>query len=137
MRDVWRIGVSLSLVVPLLVVGTVSLAQEAVPSVIGRTSHPMLFAGLLDTLRTVLLSPADQARLHAYHKVLAQETRRLPGRRVSLADLLPALFAQAQARARHGDPITENRAALLVLALYTSGRGLTRLVPRRSPGHSL
>ena len=71
--------------------------------------------------RTVLLPAADVARLRAYQERLVETVSGAPGR-VSLAALMPPLFRTARDRAAAGgDPIAENRAAIIVLALYVNG----------------
>ena len=90
--------------------------------------------------RSVLLSPAELERLRAYHDRLVDAAAAAPAR-VSLADLLPPLFRLAHERGARGDILRENRAALLVLALYVNGQGLAeiasaarqwpRIAPRR------
>jgi hypothetical protein len=88
--------------------------------------------------RDTLLPPEQRARLLAYQGVLAETTRRTDaGERASLLALMEPLFRHA--RERGGDPVAENRAALLVLGLYFQGVDLGRLLaaddlPRPRPG---
>lgn len=123
--------IAVCLVLGLLGAGGLSL--EAAQSVEPQAQALAVLSGwrtqFLRTLRAALFSPEEQARLQAYHDVLVQVSRAFTGRRVSLADVLPALFARSQERARHGDAVAENRAALLVLTIYTSGHSLATLVP--------
>ena len=76
--------------------------------------------------RSVLLSAADQDRLRAHHDRLVEAAAGAP-QRVSLAELMPPLFQLAHARGARGDIVRENRAAILVLALYVNGKGLEEL----------
>ena len=86
-------------------------------------------SGLLDKVRSVLLPRGDQERLRLYYEGLADLTRSLAGKNVSLTLLLPPIFQLAQERSRAGDPIEENRAALFVLALYVNDVDPVRLIP--------
>jgi len=87
-------------------------------------------ADLPDRLRAALLPPADEERFKAYQIRLAEITAdtRLP-RQISLMNLMKPLMAHADARSAGGDPIGENRAAIIVLAFYANGRGLGAIVP--------
>ncbi len=77
-----------------------------------------------------LMPPEQQQRLQAYHARLAQALRATP-RAASVAALLQPMFALATARsADGGDALAENRAALLTLALYATGRPLVRALPQ-------
>lgn len=78
--------------------------------------------------RAVLLAPEDQARLRAYQERLADTVERAP-RVISLATLMPPLFQLALDRGAAGDPVRENRAAIIVLALYAIGKPLDKFVP--------
>lgn len=82
-----------------------------------------------------LVPPEEQARLQRHHQRLAELTRAAPpGRSMSVAELLVPLFALARERSG-GDAgdneaaAAENRAALLTLTLFASGRALDRIVP--------
>ncbi len=73
-------------------------------------------------LKRRLLGPEEADRLRHYHGRLAEQTRTLkPGRPHSLSVLLSPLLGEARRRSVDGNPAAENRAALLVLALYVSG----------------
>ncbi len=80
------------------------------------------------------LMPADRLRgLQPYRELLAAELRHSPGRHtpVALPGLMAPLFKLAQLRSGQGaDPVHENRAALLVLAAYTSGQPAARWWPQ-------
>ena len=83
-----------------------------------------------DRLRAALLPPADEARIKTYSDRLVEVTGNLgAARSVSLSQLLPPMFALAQERAAAGDPARENRAAIVALAFYANGRGLSAVIP--------
>lgn len=89
-------------------------------------------ADLPDRLRTALLPRAEQERLRPYQERLAELTR--GGDRaaaLSLADLASDLLRLAGERGGD-DAAAENRAALFVLAVYASGKGLASAVPAAS-----
>lgn len=86
-------------------------------------------ADLPDKLRAVVLPRDDQERLRVYHEKLDEVARSLTAKRISLPDVLSPLFKLAQERSRSGDPVAENRAALLVLTFYANGKGLAAIVP--------
>jgi len=77
--------------------------------------------------RSVLVAPEDQVRLRAYQERLADAVDKAP-RTISLATLMPPLFRLALDRGAGGDQARENRAAIVVLALYATGQPLHRLV---------
>ena len=83
-----------------------------------------------DRVRTVLLPSAEQVRLRPYQARLAELTR--SGDRaapMSFVELVNALFQLAAERGADADAAAENRAALFVLAVYASGKGLAAAVP--------
>jgi hypothetical protein len=83
-----------------------------------------------ERLRTVLLPQADQDRLKAYSDRLADVTDQVRSlRSVSLSQLLPPMFALARERSVGGDAARENRAAIVTLAFYSNGRGLSAIIP--------
>jgi hypothetical protein len=85
-----------------------------------------------DTRRRLLaaLTPLDeQARLRVYTELLAELTRRGPGASVSLTTLMGPIFELARQRSLEHDAAQENRAAVLTLALYVTGRNLSSVVP--------
>jgi len=83
----------------------------------------------------VMVPQAEQQQLKAYSDRLADlseqfATAGLQGRSVALAQLFPPMFELARQRTAAGfEAASENRAALLTLALHASGRGLRALVP--------
>ena len=85
---------------------------------------------LPERLRKALLPQADQERLRAYHDRLVELTAspRL-ARQVSLLDLIRPLNELSLSRSASSDPVAENQAALIALAFYVNGRGLTAIVP--------
>ena len=76
-----------------------------------------------------LISPAEQERLRVHSEAL----QRWAGAHahqgvVRLVDAMPAVFALARERSAQGDAAAENRAALLSLALYATGRSPASLL---------
>lgn len=83
-----------------------------------------------DRVLKALLPAADQQRLRAYNGLLVELAgSTAPEWTSSLAPLLGPLFKLAQQRSLAGDAVAENRAVLVVLALFASGRQLGSLVP--------
>lgn len=91
-----------------------------------------------------LLPAADQDRLRVYAEHLADTLADAPDAAapVSLAALLPPMFALARKRsgsgsgdgaAAAGAAAAENRAALIVLTLYVNGQGIEALAPAVRP----
>lgn len=111
------------------------LARDVVRHVDLRPGRLLVFyAWQEDTssrLLTALVPPADQERLKAYSDRLAELINSEPASAViSLARLLPPLFAQARQRVAAGaDPVQENRAAILALTFYANRQGLSAIVP--------
>lgn len=90
-------------------------------------------ADLPERLRQALVSAEEKARLHAYQEMLASVTEgAAKPSRMSIAGLLKPLFQLAADRSARSDPAAENRAALVVLALYVNGYGLSGIVPESS-----
>ena len=79
-------------------------------------------------LRARLVPEADQARIRAYNDHLVRVARSLP-RGAGLDELLGPMLRLAAERADEGDPVEENRFALLVLEANVNGRDLGLLVP--------
>lgn len=80
--------------------------------------------------RGLLVPPADQARLGAYHeRLVATVAAKATQKKISLAALMPPLFQTALERGAGGDIVAENRAAIIVLAFYANGTGLAAIVP--------
>ncbi len=79
-------------------------------------------SAMSNELKRRLLGPEEADRLRHYHGRLAEQTRTLKPRHPhSLSALLSPLLGEARSRSVDGDPAAENRAALLVLALYVNG----------------
>lgn len=94
----------------------------------GRVIATYLWSGELAALaRSALIAPEDGERLRAYQERLADAVAAAPPS-LSLATLMPPLFRLAADRGGN-DPVRENRAAIVVLTLYVTGRGLDRFVP--------
>ena len=83
----------------------------------------------VDTVRNALLPAEEQQRLRAYHERLVALCRATRSEKISLLDLLEPLFQLAQARSADGEPVAENRAAILVLTIYVSGNSAGSLIP--------
>jgi hypothetical protein len=85
---------------------------------------------IADRVRAAMLPPVDQERLKAYSDRLAEFVDSSAKRgSLSLSQLLPPMFALARTRAVDGDAALENRAALVTLALYANGLGLSTIIP--------
>ncbi len=78
--------------------------------------------------RNALVAPDHRDRLRFYQDELAAVAAQAPGT-ISLAALMPSLFRLAVERGAAGDPVRENRAAILVLAMYAVGRPIEQIVP--------
>ena len=87
-------------------------------------------ADLPDRIKAVMLPREDQERLQAYQDRLAGISGGLPGKgSASLADFLTPLFKLAAERGAAGDPVAENRAAIVVVTFFVNGKGLGAIVP--------
>lgn len=84
---------------------------------------------LPDKLRTALLSEEDQERLRVYQERLALVSTSLKAPKVPLTELLAPLFALAAERSNGANGVAENRAVILLLALYVNGKDLMAIVP--------
>lgn len=85
-----------------------------------------------------LLRPEDHERLRPYHlRIVELAARAEPAWQAPLADLLGPLFALARQRSADGadgaDAAAENRAALVALTLYATGRGAGGVLPADWP----
>ena len=85
-------------------------------------------AEITDVVRSTLVSGADQERLRVFQHELANIVNGL-GSRASLEEVVGPVFAFAGGRAEGGDPVKDNRAALVVLSAYINGRNVERLAP--------
>lgn len=93
--------------------------------------NPDLLDQLKDSGRELLVDEDMRQRLLAYSAQIRQVAPTL-ARTSSLADLTGPIFILAQARG--GDPIEENRAALMALSFYFSGVDLARMMGVNLPG---
>ncbi len=84
-------------------------------------------------IKSRLISPQERDRIRSYYSKMMELTRQ-PGlkHRSSLVYILRPLFAYAQQRSKNGDPVAENRAALMVLAAYVMPRVFNALMPNVS-----
>jgi hypothetical protein len=84
-----------------------------------------------ERIRAMGVGAEDTARLRAYDERLASTVNGLPASRRSLVDVMPPLFALARERSSAGraDAVAENRAVILVLALYVNGIPMRAVVP--------
>lgn len=115
------------------------LAQRLVSRVVFRPQQLVLAYAWPDNaeqaLTDSLLPAADQQRLKAYADRLARLSSELapPGaaaKPVSMARLLPPVFALARERSTDADSAArENRAALVALAFLVNDRGLSAILP--------
>jgi len=81
-------------------------------------------------LLAALTPPAEQERLRAYAELLARLTAgEAAVTSVPLPKLIAPLFDLARQRSLHNDAALENRAAVLTLTLYVTGRNLAEVVP--------
>jgi hypothetical protein len=111
------------------------LARDVVRHVDLRAGRLMVFYAWQDDtasrMAATLLRPEDEERLKAYSDRLVDLIGAEPvGGVISLARLLPPLFAHARQRSAAGaDAALENRAAILTLAFYANRQGLASIVP--------
>jgi uncharacterized protein YfiM (DUF2279 family) len=83
-----------------------------------------------DRMRAMAVSAEDAARFRAYHDRLVSVTGAMPQSHRSLVDLLgPVMQLAADRSAGGADPVVENRAAIMVVALYINGIGMAAVVP--------
>ena len=94
----------------------------------GIVVHYQWHTAIANAVRNQLVPVEDASRLREFHGALVALTRQGQGP-LALPDLLAPLFELAASRASNGDPQADNRAALLVLSSYLSGRQLDLLVP--------
>jgi len=85
-------------------------------------------ADLPDQLRAALIPPEEQDRLKAYQGRLAEVTRTLKSKNVSMIELLAPLLKFAAERSDKNPP-AENRAAILILSIYITGESLDKVLP--------
>lgn len=86
-------------------------------------------ADAADRMRALAVPSADAERLRAYHERIVALVQSLPAGRLSLVELLAPLLQLAQERSRAGgDPVVENRAALIAVTFYANGLDMAALV---------
>ena len=86
-------------------------------------------SAMTNELKRRLLGPEEAGRLRHYYGRLAQQSGKLQARPShSLSDLLVPMLGEARARSMDGDAVAENRAALLVLALYVNDFRIESLI---------
>lgn len=112
--------------------GDGSVAPDVVQGVAfgnGRVQVAYRWRGdLPDRLRALAIGAEERERLRAHHSRLLERLAALPDDRPeSLVAVLAPMTLYA--RDRHGDAAAEMRAALIVLAGYVTGRGVTALLP--------
>lgn len=79
--------------------------------------------------QSLLFSADDQARLRVYNTRLGEITQALSGSTMSLVKLFRPLFSMAKQRSDSGeDPIADNRAIVLLLALYVNKQPIREFV---------
>lgn len=86
-------------------------------------------SAMASELKRSLLGSDEIRRLRHYYRWLAGQTRKMsPRRSHSLTALLGPLLQQAGDRSVDGDSVAENRAALLVLAVYANAYQIESLI---------
>jgi hypothetical protein len=80
------------------------------------------------TVREAIVPPEDLERLRVYQERLADAVRSRASP-TSLSELIEPLFSLGAERSLYGDPVSENRAAILVLTFYVNDRKLERAIP--------
>ena len=89
---------------------------------------PAVAEKLTERGRDLLISDSDRKRLLAYNERLATATRSMGGKSVSLGRVMEPAFALAHERAAgEGDPILENRAAIVALTFFANRRSMAPL----------
>lgn len=83
---------------------------------------------IVDAVRKQVIPADEVARLREFQQVLAASLINRGGS-LALVDIAAPLFAHAERRASRGDPVADNRAVLVLLSAYVTGRDLRRLVP--------
>jgi|AZIJ01.1.fsa_nt_gi uncharacterized protein YfiM (DUF2279 family) len=85
-------------------------------------------ADSIERLRGRLVTGDERRVLAVYQQFLVSEVER-QGRTLTFTHLVEATFRFAQRRSKSADPVAENKAAIIVLAAYANGGGLSRLIP--------
>lgn len=77
----------------------------------------------------LMMSRTERDRLIAYHNHMVKHTRASHGRRMELSALLRPMFEFAKSRSQQSrDPVAENRALLLSLAVYANDMNLRHVL---------
>ncbi|OUS18050.1 hypothetical protein A9Q88_01765 [Gammaproteobacteria bacterium 50_400_T64] len=84
--------------------------------------------GLAETIRGGLITRKERQTLAIYQQFLVAEVDR-QGKNLTLIRLFEAVFRFAQDPSQTADPVMENKAAIIVLAAYANGGGLSTLLP--------
>ena len=85
---------------------------------------------ITDAVRSRFVTKADQKRIKIFQEKLSRELSRGGfGNKTSVTNIVAPLFALARKRASEGDPIADNRAVILVLAVYVNGKDVAKLAP--------
>ncbi len=85
--------------------------------------------GALKTLRAAIVPAKDQERIAIYQERLVSVAQKHHGKKVSLVDFLIPFFQLAKERSAQSDAPSENRAAILVLAVYANGKSSDQILP--------
>ena len=85
-------------------------------------------ADSIETLRGRLITADERRALAAYNQFLVAEVDR-QAKKLTFTRLLEATFRFARERSKNADPVAENKAAIIVLAAYANGGGLSQLIP--------
>lgn len=89
----------------------------------------------LTTAARRIAAAGDPARVRPYYRKLARLSRdRATAGRSSLAGYIRPLFALARKRSENGDPVAENRAAVMALAMYFGDSRFERLIGKVRTG---
>ncbi len=85
-------------------------------------------ADLIETIRGRLITADERQALAVYNQFLVSEVDR-QGKALTFTRLVEVTFRFARLRSKNADPVAENKAAIIVLAAYANGGGLSTLVP--------
>lgn len=109
--------------------GTVATVHlRSVPQLKERLKNLHLSFAKLRELSRWGNSPWDSAQVSSYYRYLLEIGRNLPASSpTSLAAYLGPLFSMARDRSVSGDPVQENRAALMALAIHLGSRRFDKL----------
>ncbi len=92
---------------------------------------PQIMNTIRDQGRNLLLPTEEQQRLLVYQQQIAQISNHISVSRTSITTFLIPLFQLAQDRSlKQHNPVAENRAILITLTTYATGRKLDRLISR-------